>query len=207
MKLNEHLQINGTNVVLVPYESKHVAKYHEWMKNVELQELTASEPLSLEEEYQMQRSWRQDEDKCTFLVLDRQEFERTGDEIAALIGDTNIFLQLPPSDGTDGDGSVVGEIEIMIAEPTARGKRCGWEATLLMLRFGVEYLRVAKFVAITKDTNRPAMRMFERMQFSETLRSAVFHEVTFERSVDREWIEWMRSEVSSYAVIPYREEP
>lgn len=140
-------------------------------------------------------------------MLDRQEFERTGDEIAALIGDTNIFLQLPPSDGTDGDGSVVGEIEIMIAEPTARGKRCGWEATLLMLRFGVEYLRVAKFVAITKDTNRPAMRMFERMQFSETLRSAVFHEVTFERSVDREWIEWMRSEVSSYAVIPYREEP
>ncbi|ETN63213.1 embryo brain specific protein [Anopheles darlingi] len=206
MKLNEQLQINGANVILVPYESKHVAKYHEWMKNVELQELTASEPLSLEEEYQMQKSWREDEDKCTFLVLDRQEFERTGDEIAALIGDTNIFLQLPPSDGTNGNALVVGEIEIMIAEPTARGKRCGWEATLLMLRFGVEYLRVAKFLAITKDTNQPAMRMFERMQFNETVRSAVFHEVTFERSVDQKWIDWMNSEVGSYAVVPYRNE-
>lgn len=32
------------------------------MKSPELQELTASEPLSLEEEYQMQKRWREDED-------------------------------------------------------------------------------------------------------------------------------------------------
>ena len=32
------------------------------MSSVELQKLTASEPLSLEEEYQMQKSWIEDQD-------------------------------------------------------------------------------------------------------------------------------------------------
>lgn len=37
-------------------------RYHGWMKSVELQQLTASEPLTLEQEYDMQRSWREDAD-------------------------------------------------------------------------------------------------------------------------------------------------
>lgn len=32
------------------------------MKSPELQQLTASEPLTLEQEYDMQRSWREDGD-------------------------------------------------------------------------------------------------------------------------------------------------
>ena len=32
------------------------------MKSKELQELTASEPLTLEQEYEMQKSWREDDD-------------------------------------------------------------------------------------------------------------------------------------------------
>lgn len=37
-------------------------RYHEWMKSPELQQLTASEPLSLQQEYDMQKSWREDDD-------------------------------------------------------------------------------------------------------------------------------------------------
>jgi len=39
------------------------------MLSEELQKLTASEPLSLEEEYQMQKSWIEDEDSIYFVTI------------------------------------------------------------------------------------------------------------------------------------------
>lgn len=39
-----------------------ISRYHDWMASPELQKLTASEPLTLEEEFQMQKSWAADED-------------------------------------------------------------------------------------------------------------------------------------------------
>lgn len=55
-----HMQI-GRQLILVPYRKKYVAQYHAWMQDSFLQEMTASEPLTLEEEYEMQASWRDDE--------------------------------------------------------------------------------------------------------------------------------------------------
>ena len=55
-----NLQV-GRQLILVPYRKKYVARYHAWMQDSFLQEMTASEPLSLEEEYEMQASWRDDE--------------------------------------------------------------------------------------------------------------------------------------------------
>ena len=143
--------------------------------------------------------------ECTFLILDRQRYEDTKDEIGALIGDTNIFIQSHPEAEDDQSltDRLAGEIEIMIAEPAARGKRYGWEATLLMLLFGVERLHLHHYLAITKDTNAKAMRMFERMQFRETKRTAIFHEVSFERLVQDDWISWMKDQAGSYTIVPY----
>ncbi|KAJ1940123.1 N-acetyltransferase 9, partial [Kickxella alabastrina] len=62
MRNNEHLAIIGSQVILVPYEKEHVLKYHEWMESPFLQEMTGSEPLSIDEEYAMQETWRNDTD-------------------------------------------------------------------------------------------------------------------------------------------------
>ena len=45
MKTNWCTKIVGSEVILIPYTSSHVEKYHGWMQSRELQELTGSEPL------------------------------------------------------------------------------------------------------------------------------------------------------------------
>ncbi|XP_078230714.1 alpha/beta-tubulin-N-acetyltransferase 9 isoform X22 [Callithrix jacchus] len=131
MRLNQNTLLLGKKVVLVPYTSEHVPRYHEWMKSEELQRLTASEPLSLEQEYAMQRSWREDADKCTFIVLDAEKWQAQPGttEESCMVGDVNLFL-------TDLEDPTLGEIEVMIAEPSFRGKGLGTEAVLMMLSYG-----------------------------------------------------------------------
>jgi hypothetical protein len=73
MRDNFETILVGQKVVLVPYRKEHVFKYHEWMQSCELLEATASEPLTIEEEYGMQKSWRDDQEKCTFIVLQKDK--------------------------------------------------------------------------------------------------------------------------------------
>lgn len=93
MRININTRIVGTNVILVPYQEKHVSqlvnlffilairlinkteiskgilhRYHEWMICPTLQYLTGSEPLTLEEEFEMQKRWLEDEDSKYSLI-------------------------------------------------------------------------------------------------------------------------------------------
>ncbi len=42
----------------------------------------------------MQETWRDSEDKCTFIVLDKKKFLDDGEsDVDSMVGDTNIFLR------------------------------------------------------------------------------------------------------------------
>lgn len=62
------VSIEGEKVIMVPYMEAHVPKYHHWMQDPSLLQATASEPLTLPQEYQMQLSWSQDPYSYPFLL-------------------------------------------------------------------------------------------------------------------------------------------
>ncbi|XP_018521314.1 N-acetyltransferase 9 [Lates calcarifer] len=186
MKINENTLLEGHRVVLVPYNADHVPRYHAWMKSPELQQLTASEPLTLEQEYDMQRSWREDNDKCTFIILDKQRWaDPSVEEEQCMVGDVNIFL-------TDPTDPSLAELEIMIAEPSYRGRGIGKEVTHMMMSYGVTKLGIKKFQAKIGLDNEVSIGMFKKLHFQEVRRRdvfsclvcKVFKEVTLELTVD-----------------------
>lgn len=178
MKINENTLLEGHRVVLVPYNAEHVPRYHEWMKSPELQQLTASEPLTLEQEYDMQKSWREDDDKCTFIILDKKQWaDSSVDQEQCMVGDVNIFL-------TDPTDPSLAELEIMIAEPSYRGRGIGKEVTCMMMSYGVAKLGVKKFEVKIGLDNEVSIAMFKKLHFQEVSVCKVFKEVTLEMPVD-----------------------
>jgi RimJ/RimL family protein N-acetyltransferase len=114
------------------------------MQSPSLQAATASEPLTLDEEYAMQRSWRSDADKLTFIIcLPKPDQDKVvmqgGDE--EMIGDINLFLSESEDDDKDDEEpglspkSVVGEIELMIAVTSLQRKGYGRVALLTFLSY------------------------------------------------------------------------
>ncbi|XP_061763706.1 N-acetyltransferase 9 [Nerophis ophidion] len=178
MKINENTLLEGHKVVLVPYNAEHVPRYHEWMKSTELQQLTASEPLTLEQEYDMQRSWREDSDKCTFIILDKRRWaESKMKEEQCMIGDVNIFL-------TDPLDPSLAELEIMIAEPAYRGKGIGKEVVHMMMQYGVAKLNIHKFQVKIGLNNEVSIAMFKKLHFQQVSVCRVFKEATLEMTMD-----------------------
>ncbi|XP_075225450.1 microtubule-associated Nat9 isoform X2 [Lycorma delicatula] len=198
MRKNSKTKIVGCKVVLVPYRESHVKRYNQWMQSKELQELTASDPLTEEEEYQMQKSWLYDENKCTFIVLDKELLEKTSCEVRSMIGDTNLYL-------TESDEGTEAETGIMIAESFARRKRMGWEAMLINIRYGIEELKINKFIAKISKTNKRSIIMFKKMGFEKESESEIFQEITLIKNVSDDWIKWLKSELKNYEVVETEE--
>lgn len=174
------VSVVGEKVILVPYMKEHVPRYHVWMQDPAILQATASEPLTLDQEYEMQLSWVQDPLKQTFIVLDKElvvgDFIHGEPHSEAMVGDVNIFMN-------DSDDSQIAEVEIMIAEPKSRGKGLAKESILVMMAFAVENLGIHKFRAKIGESNEASLNLFKKLGFMETSRSEIFKEVTLELPV------------------------
>jgi RimJ/RimL family protein N-acetyltransferase len=176
MLLNSETVLRGDLVCLIPYKEQHVERYHSWMTDPELQELTESEPLSLEQEYEMQESWMRDDDKLTFIIVAAEVYENdeVGDDVESMVGDVNCFFNDPE------DRLQRVEIEVMIAEKAYRRRGFGREALQLMMRYCVKELGVKGFRAQILEVNRASRSLFESLGFELTRRIEVFNEVVYE---------------------------
>lgn len=91
--------------------------YHAWMQDPTLRAQTASEELSLAEEYAMQARWRGDGDKLTFIVCEapaetRKDRVKGGEEVGRMVGDVNLFVSRVEGEGEgEGEEALVGELE------------------------------------------------------------------------------------------------
>lgn len=133
--------------------------------------------------------------------MDKNKFLASGNEIESLIGDTNLFM-LQDEDDVEPTNTITAEAEIMIAEPSARGRGHGWESMLLMIEYGIRFLDCRRFLAKIGYANAKSIQMFKKMQFIETSRSEVFKEITFERLCDDDWLSWLRSNIE-YTIESY----
>jgi RimJ/RimL family protein N-acetyltransferase len=152
MRLNQHTALRGSRVLLVPYMRQHVATYHTWMSDPEILRLTASEPLSLDEELLNQRSWLLDPTKLTFIVTDR-------DDPSLLLGDVNLYLH-PHFDAGHA------EVAVMIANPDARRSGCACESLRLLMHYAAINLGVQFFVAKIDHDNHPSRFLFQKLGFT-----------------------------------------
>jgi RimJ/RimL family protein N-acetyltransferase len=210
MKLNYETGLVGSSSILVPYRREHVKKYHEWMLDPALLEATASEPLSLQEEYDMQESWRDDPAKCTFIVLAKEACLENDvpaaendafvqDNLQAMAGDVNLFLS-DEDEETDDDSSnqekeasptsedmIPGrqaEVDIMIAETAYRGNGLGQEAVCLMMMYGATHLDIRRFFCKIKEDNMASLTLFRKLGFQQCAYAACFQEIELEIQCD-----------------------
>lgn len=197
MKLNEDTVISDlrTSVVLVPYVEKHVARYHTWMQDPKLLELTASEPLTLEEEHENMKSWQEDPSKLTFILIDSSISPNY------IIGDVNLYLLKD-----DEMGCAAAELEVMIAEQKSRRKGLAKRALLMMLAFAYTHLNIKMFVAKILMSNMPSIDLFvKKLDFVEFRRVNAFNEIHFQRSVDDSLLQVIDDVKSSWRLQSFKD--
>jgi RimJ/RimL family protein N-acetyltransferase len=210
MRLNSNTVLVGTHCILVPYCQEHVLKYHEWMKDPALLEATGSEPLTLDEEYDMQKSWRDDPKKCTFIVLARdrvseqalanleqnashsQDGTFVSNTLSAMAGDVNLFLSEIEEEDQDSNAGKhesekefkQAELDIMVAEISCQRKGIGREACCMMMMYAAKSLAVQRFFCKINEDNQASFSLFRALGFEQCAYAACFQQLELELKKD-----------------------
>ena len=121
----------------------------------------------------MCESWQTDADKLTFIIVDNSGYRTDQDDIAHMVGDVNCFF----NDHDDILDNV--EVEVMIAEPTARRKGFASEALKLIMGYCVKEIGVKGFRAQILEKNEVSKRLFEALGFKFVKRIECFQEVVY----------------------------
>lgn len=192
--------------MLVPYRPEHVPHYHDWMQDPDLLEATGSEPLSMKEEIEMQQSWMNDPDKCTFIVLakakcvfsDFADVEFVKRNLNAMVGDVNLFLSEEETDEEQEDAHITtneelplgdqvhqqAELDIMIAEKSFQGQGMGREASCLMMMYASKYLGIRRFFCKINEDNLSSRALFTKLGFLQCSYAECFRQVELELKRD-----------------------
>ncbi|KAI1391470.1 GNAT domain-containing protein [Hypoxylon trugodes] len=210
MRFNENIAVSTEKVLLVPYDAHHVPRYHQWMEDPAIREATASERLSLDEEYENQASWRESPDKLTFILCEPLLPQDPAPIVVAgvddaptkMIGDINLFLTPWDDDEDEQQGQepekgektyYTAEVDIMIADSSHRGKGIGRAAVSTFLVFVrrhldailAEYANADNTATTTTPTSTPALReVVAKINASNTGSIALFKSLGFVKKGD-----------------------
>ena len=182
------------SVLLLPYRRSFVPTYHAWMADAHLLASTSSERLSEAEEFEAQRAWVSDPQKCTFIVFDLEAHEAGaaaagaapaayGHSTRGMLGDANLFLLDGASVADDYFGGApcsggAAEVMVMVAEAAYRRRGYAQRAVAALLWYGATALGLRRFVAKISEDNAASLALFtRRLGFREARRVAAFQEV------------------------------
>ena len=200
------------------------------MSNSQILELTASEQLTLDEEYENCESWRVDCSKYTFIIAVVGDVD-VDDDVAVvdrpailtastipkeykLIGDVNFFLSYPESEIDDNgvevfpiDGHLLkAELEIMIGDESQRCKGYSKAILKVMINYALELFPTSLssfFVKIGED-NVISQQLFKGLGFKEIEYVKCFREYTLALEVcevvEMEWFQLVN------CVVPFVED-
>lgn len=128
-----------------------------------------------------------------------------------MVGDVNLFITDSQDTDTEDEHGIErtntsrdvrkqGELEIMVAEPSARRKGYARQALHLMICFAMKHLELGPedFIARIGMNNTKSIHMFEKMGFEIVKRVEIFQEVEMRVTRRVEQFRWlMESEKTS----------